>query len=179
MKKRKAIILHGWNGKPESNWFPWLKRELEKKNYAAYLPQIPTMETDMPDMNKQLEFISKLTDINRDTIIFGHSLGCLLAMRLAEKYQYQKMFIVAGWDFDDLTEGHKLFWPNKINHAQIKRHVKEIYVIHSNNDPYITACQAEDMSKRFGAKFILVKNAGHFSEKCGGIKEIPELKLYI
>ena len=178
MKKQKAIIIHAWHSKPSDNWYPWLKSELGK-NYAVYLPKIPTMETDMPDMNKQLKFISELVSIDEDMIIFGHSLGCLLAMRLAEKYSYQKMFLVAGWDFDDLTEGHKLFWSNKINHEKIKRNVKQIYVIHSDNDPYITACQAEDMSKRLGAKFILIKKAGHFSEKNGGITEIPELKQYI
>jgi predicted alpha/beta hydrolase family esterase len=28
---KRVIIIHGWEASPESNWFPWLKNELEKK----------------------------------------------------------------------------------------------------------------------------------------------------
>lgn len=100
-------------------------------------------------------------------------------MRLAEKHVFRKMFLVAGWDFDDLTPEHKKFWPNKINHAKIKKNVKEIYCVSSDNDPYITAITAEDISKRLGGKFILIKNACHFSKKLGGVTKIPQLLKYV
>ena len=28
---KRAFIIHGWDGYPAEGWFPWLKRELEKK----------------------------------------------------------------------------------------------------------------------------------------------------
>lgn len=28
---KKALILHAWYATPESDWYPWLKTELEKK----------------------------------------------------------------------------------------------------------------------------------------------------
>jgi len=113
---KKALILHVWYSKPESNWYSWLKEKLEEKGYEVYLPEIPTMKDDYPDMSKQLTFIENLLKINKETAIIGHSLSCLLAMRLAEKYSYQKMILVAEWDFEDLTKNHKSFWTNKINH---------------------------------------------------------------
>lgn len=112
--------------------------------------------------------------IDEATIVFGHSIGAVLGLRLAETQRLTKLFLVAGWDYDDLTPGHKLFWPNKLNHAKIKAHVKEIYCISSDSDPYTTAFQAEEMSKRLGGKFVLIPNAGHFTEK-DGITKIPEL----
>ena len=106
--------------------------------------------------------------------MIGHSLGCILALRLAEKYVYKKMILVAGWDYDDLTEEHKSFWPNKINHAKIRENVKEIYCVTSDNDPYTTLFNVEAMNKRLGGKLIVIKHRGHFgsNEKC---KQIPQL----
>lgn len=171
---KQALILHAWYEKPEKNWYPWLKTELENRDYNVLTPELPTMQTDLPDMEKILQFIEELIKIDEDTIVIGHSIGCLLAMRLAEKYSYDKMFLVAGWDFNDLTAEHRLFWPNPINHEAIKQHVKEMYCLSADNDPYMTAFLVEEMSKRLGGKFILVPGAGHFSEKFG-VTKIPEL----
>ncbi|MBI5449188.1 serine hydrolase family protein [Candidatus Gottesmanbacteria bacterium] len=172
---KKALILHAWYNNPTSHWYPWLKDELEKKKYTVCVPELPTMNTDLPDMKKQLRSIENLHIIDPDTTLIGHSLGCLLALRVAEKIAYKKMILVAGWDFDDgTTPGHKLFWPNKIDHAAIKTHVKKIYCISSDNDPYTPATQVEDMSKRLKGVFILIKGAGHFVEK-DGITCFPEL----
>lgn len=38
----------------------------------------------------------------------------------------------------------------------------------------MTAFQSKEMSKRLNAKFILVPNAGHFTEK-EGFTEIPDI----
>lgn len=171
---KKALILQGWYQKPDSNFYPWLKEKLEKRGYEVFLPDLPTMHTDLPDMEKQLQFITEHVAIDSETIIIGHSIGCLLAMRLAEKFSFTKMILVAGWDFDDLTTEHQLFWPNKIDHKKIQAHVKEIYCLSSDNDPYINPFTVEEMSKRLHAKFIFIKNAGHFTDEYG-IKKVPEL----
>jgi predicted alpha/beta hydrolase family esterase len=160
---KKAIILHAWYSKPEDDWYPWLKEKLEEKGYEVCLPKIPTMKDDYPNMNKQLTFIENLLKIDKETVIIGHSLGCLLAMRLAEKYVLKKMILIAGWDFDDLTTNHKSFWQNKLNHDLIKKNVKEIYCVTSDNDPYITLFQVREMSKRLEAKCIVIKKGGHFA----------------
>lgn len=165
--KKQALILHAWYEKPDKNWYPWLKTELEKRRYTVFVPDLPTMQTDLPDMQQQLNFIEKTVTIDSETMVVGHSIGCLLAMRLAEKYSYNKMFLVAGWDFNDLYPQHRLFWPNPIDHEVIKKHVKKIYCLSSDNDPYTTAFAAEEMSKRLSGKFILIKGAGHFTEKYG------------
>ena len=177
MVNKTALILHAWFSKSGSNWYPWLKRQLEDKNYKVYLPELPTMNMQMPDLEKQIDFINGLVFIEENTTIIGHSLGCILALRIAERRKYEKLILVAGWDFDDLTEGHKLFWSNKLNHSLIKENVKNIYVISSDNDPYTTAFQAEEMSKRLNGKFILIKHGGHFAtkEKCKQLLQLLPL----
>lgn len=171
---QKALILHAWLNDPDKHWYPWLKTELEKRGYTTYLPEIPTMNTNAPDLATQMKYIEDNVPFDNTMLIFGHSLGCVLAMRLAENHAFEKMFLIAGWDFDDLTVEHQSFWSNKIDHAAIKKNVKEIYCVSSDNDPYVTAIIAEEMTKRLDSTFILVKGAGHFTEEYS-ITKIPEL----
>ena len=178
MKQKQVLILHAWYEKPENNWYPWLKTELEKRGYTVFIPDLPTMQTDLPDMQQQLSQIERTITIDSKSIVVGHSIGCLLAMRLAEKYSYNKMFLVAGWDYDDLYPQHRLYWKTPINHDAIKQNVKEIFCFSSDNDPYTTAFTVEEMSKRLNGKFILVPGAGHFTEKYG-ITTIPAIFSYL
>lgn len=175
---KSALILHAWLNGPEKHWYPWLKSELEKKGYTVYLPEIPTMNTNAPDLATQMKFIEETVPLTNDMLIVGHSLGCLLAMRLAEKHDFGKMFLVAGWDFDDLTPEHQSFWLNKIDHAAIKNNVKNIIVTSSNNDPYMTDFTMKEMAKRLNADYVFVKDTGHFTDEFG-ITKIPEILSYI
>lgn len=175
---KQALILHAWFNHPQDQWYPWLTKELLKKGYKVYIPKLPTLDTNAPDMRRALPFITKHIPLDKDFIVIGHSLGCLLALRLAEKHEFQKMFLVVGWDFDDLTAEHASFWPNKINHAAIKNNVKKSYVIASDNDPYTTEFTQKEMSKRLDAKFVLAKGAGHFTKQFG-ITKIPEIIEHI
>ena len=160
---KNALMLHAWYSNPEDNWYPWLKTKLEEKYYQVFSPKIPTFDSASPQLKTSMDFIEKNSPIVKETIIIGHSLSCLLAMRLAEKYLCKKMILVAGWDFDDLTKEHKSFWLNKIDHEKIRRNVKEIYCITADNDPYITLFQVQEMVKRLGGKLVLVKKGGHFA----------------
>lgn len=174
VKNSKVLFLQSWFSSVSDNWYPWLETELKKKGYDTYFPDIPEMRKDVPDMTKILKFVESLKAIDKDTIIVGHSLGNLLAMRLAEKFKYKQMILVSAWDYDDLCEGHVLFWKNKINHSKIKDNVSNITVIHSDNDPYYTAISAEDTAKRLNAKLIIIKGGGHFGSK-EGTKKMPEI----
>jgi predicted alpha/beta hydrolase family esterase len=173
-KSSKVLFLQSWYSKVTDNWYPWLKGELDKKGYETYFPDIPELRKAVPDMAKILKFIESLKAIDKDTIIIGHSIGNLLAMRLAEKHKLKQMILVSAWDYDDLCEGHVKFWKTKINHAKIKKNVKDITVVHSNNDPYFTQSSAEGTTKRLGAKFVLIKGGGHFGSK-EKTKKLPQI----
>ena len=175
---KSALILHAWLNGPDAHWYPWLKNELQKLDYQVSLPEIPTMNTKLPSLSKQMNFIKKRIPLDENFVVIGHSLGALLGLRLAEKFKFKKLILVAGWDFNDLTEEHRLFWRNRINHQAIKQNVKQIYCISSNNDPYMTAFTVTEMSKRLAGKFFLLKGAGHFT-KNDGINEIPEILKYL
>lgn len=173
---KNALILISWYGTPQSDWLPWLKLELEKKGYEVAIPDLPTVRTNLPDMEQMLAILK----VDKDSLVIGHSLGALLGLRLAERQTFRKLILVSGWDFDDgLAPEHRLFWPNRIDHDKIKEHVKEFVVIHSDNDPYTPIQVAEDMCKKLDGKFLPVPNGGHLSQKDGNKTNLPEILPYL
>jgi len=175
---KKALILQGWYQKPSSNWYPWLKTKLEEKGYEVVIPDLPTIHTDFPVWKEIRQAIIDTNSLNENTLVIGHSLGCLMALRLAEEFKYRKMILVSGWDFNDLTPQHQSFWEKPIDHAKIINNVKEIICVGSDNDPYFTYCTTDEMSQRLHGKAVLVKGAGHFTEKFG-VKEIPQILDFV
>lgn len=173
---KKALILHCWFGKPEDNWYPWVKTELEKKSYEVEVPELPTMNTDKPNLKAMMDTVGSKVD--KDMVVIGHSLGALLGMRIAEKQKFKLLVLVSGWDFNDLTKEHASFWEKPFDHQKIIENVNKIGVIHSDDDPYITAFQAEEMAKRLRAKFSLIKGGGHLTAK-DGITRLPEILEWI
>ena len=123
---KKVLFLQSWYSNITENWYPWLEKELKKKGYETYFPDLPEIRKDVPDMAKIINQIESMKILDKNTIVIGHSLGSLLAMRLAERHKLKELILVSGWDFDELTEGHKLFWKSKMDHSAIKANVSKI-----------------------------------------------------
>lgn len=176
---KKALILHAWYATPDSDWYPWLKTELEKKGYEVWLPELPTMPTKDLDMEAMLKFILEKNFVDKDTMVIGHSLGSVLALRLAERVGFKKGILLAGWDYNDLTPEHQSFWTNMINHELIKKNVSEWVALISDNDPYVTKIIAHEMAARLGAKAVDMGARGHFLTKDNGVTEVPEILEFV
>ncbi len=82
--KPNFLILHGYKGHANRNFIPWLKTELENQGYLVNSPQLPN--TDHPKEAEQVKFVLENCDINSNTVIVGHSLGGILAMKVLQKY---------------------------------------------------------------------------------------------
>jgi predicted alpha/beta hydrolase family esterase len=41
MDMKKVIIVHGWDGAPTDEWYPWLRKELEARESEVIAPQLP------------------------------------------------------------------------------------------------------------------------------------------
>ncbi len=174
----KALIFTGWYSKPTDNWYGWLKTELEAKGYEVSIPELPTILTDKPDLKQILAYLFSNFEITPDTSLIGHSLGCLVAYRLAEQKQVNTILTVSGWDFNDLTEEHSLFWDNALDHQKIIENSKKIICVSSDSDPYYTAATTIDMAKRFKGESLILNYGGHFGSK-DNISQIPELLNYL
>lgn len=175
---KKALILHAWYGSPEGDWYPWLKTELEKKGYKVSVPEIPTMGTGNPDMETMVKYVFENNLVDKDTVVIGHSLGAVLALRLAERAKFAKGILLSGWDYNDLTPQHQSFWVRMTDHNTIKANVPNWVTIISDNDPYVTKAIAHEMAGRLGAQIVDAGVKGHFLVK-DGVMQIPELLEFV
>jgi len=175
----KIFIIHGSYGNPEENWFPWLKKELEKLNYKVIIPKFPTPENQ--SLKSWMEvFDSYLKDLDKDTILIGHSLGPAFILNILEKINrpIKASFTVAGFvgKLDNRKFGkiNSTFTEKEFNWEKIKENCPVFYFYNSIDDPYVSFSKGEELSKRLGGKLIKFKNAGHFNENAG-FKQFPQL----
>ncbi len=172
----KVVIFHGWGANSQSNWFPWLKKELEKHNLEVYCPDLPNSQ--FPEQEEWLHKVESLTEYDEDTILIGHSLGTVLILRLLEKYKVNVAFLVAGFDRHLNIEEIKSFFKEPFDYNTIKNNA-DIYMLSSDNDPYIELDIAQNLSKTLGAELKVFNNKGHLSAgtKKGEFPELLELIL--
>ena len=82
---KNALIIHGTEGYPEENWFPWLKQELEKRGYEVFVPQFPSPPKVPAKIAEWFDVLKNYEQhVNGDTIIIGHSLGGVFTLRILE-----------------------------------------------------------------------------------------------
>src|SRR3972149_6730565 len=81
--KKRAVIVHCWEGYPEYCWYPQTKKELEAAGFEVFVPAMP--ETD----NSKLSlWFPKLQEVignpDENLYLIGHSIGCATILRYLE-----------------------------------------------------------------------------------------------
>ncbi|MFA4983402.1 MAG: alpha/beta hydrolase [Candidatus Micrarchaeia archaeon] len=170
---KNAIIIHGTEGYPGENWFPWLKRELEKEGYKVAVPQFPSP----PKIPAKLdEWFGVLRDygqsIDENTILIGHSLGGVFTLRILERRKSPVLAAclvgtpigvrpILNYGRDSSFSGFSFDWKSIIKGA------RHFVVFQSDDDPYVSIGNGEELAKNLGVKLDFVPNAGHFNTKAG------------
>ncbi len=174
-RMKRAIIIHGWTGKPTDNWFQWLKDELNKLGYTAETPEMPN--ADKPKLSEWMEKLRSLKP-DENTLLIGHSLSNSLILHYLEKLETKAkgVVLVAAWNWliEDLREYHQTFFEKDFDYDLIKSKKLPIVILNSTDDPYIDFERSKNLPIKLGAKFITVENAGHFNTKAGYTK-FPQL----
>ena len=184
---KKAIIVHGWGFNPKMNRYPWLKKELENKNYNVHIPEMP--DTEEPKINEWTSHLKKIIGkLNKETILIGHSIGCQTILRYLEKEGFNdkvNVVFVAGWFKLDNLEDKEVeeiaepWLKTTINFDKIKEKIDNLIVFLSSDEPYNYIDENKEIfEKRLEAKVFILKNRGHFTED-DGIKQIPEILQFI
>ncbi|MBI2667263.1 DUF1749 domain-containing protein [Candidatus Woesearchaeota archaeon] len=179
----KVYIIHRWDGTPKSDWYPWLKKELEKKGFEVITPEMPN--TSEPEINQWVSHLNKIIKNSSEEIyLIGHSIGCQAIMRYLTtqtNIRIRKVIFVSGWftlkNLED-KESEKIAksWiETPIEFNKIKNKAKNITVFLSDNDPFVNLKENKEIfEKNLNAKIIVEKNKGHFT-KDDGIDKIPEV----
>ena len=171
----KAVIFHGWGGNSNENWFPWLKKELEKKGFEVLVPDLP--DSDFPKQDKWLPAALKLTDYDENTVLIGHSLGTCLIMRILENIhkKVKAIFLVSAFDRDLKIKEIETFFFKPYDYEKIIKNAGKIYILNSDNDPYIPLSIAEELSKKLKCGVKVFHNKEHLSSGTENFR-FPELR---
>ena len=171
--KSNIFIFHGTEGYPEENWFPWLREKLEAKGFKVIVPQFPTPPVAPAKISEWFDVLKEYEkDINGETIIIGHSLGGVFSLRILEKLEHpiKATFLVGTpigvrpilfYDRDSSFSGFDFNWES------IKNKAKHFGVFQSDNDPFVSLGNGEQLAKELGVELTFIPNAGHFNKKVG------------
>lgn len=184
---KRVIIIHGWEGKPTSNWIPWLKRELEKRDIKVEVPAMPN--TEHPTESDWVSHIAKVVgEPSENTFLIGHSLGGITILRYIESLPAGEKIggavLVAA--FSEALPNKKTFaelssfFSCPVNFEKVRaRVVKQFVAIQSENDPYVPIKHGEIFKEKLGAKLVVIPNGGHLNASDGYTELLPALNELI
>lgn len=171
----RVFIVHGWEGRPDGGWRPWLKGELETRGFDVFVPAMP--RADRPVMGEWVKHLGKTVKTpGRDCYFVGHSLGCIAILRyfesLGRSQEVGGAVLVAGFS-DDL--GYKElegFFTKPIDWEKIRARCRKFVAINSDKDPHVPLEHGYALKEKLGAELIVKKGMGHFSGE-EGVVELP------
>src|SRR4030042_4536491 len=172
---KRVFIIHGWEGSPDSNWFPWLKKELEEKSSKVFVPQMPN--ADHPKMDAWLAHLRKIVGKPEENTYFvGDRLGVTAILRYLESLETEEKIsgaiLVAGVAKSIGIKELENFFINPFDYEKIKSRVENFIVINSDNDPYIPIKHGGILRNKLGAKLIIIPNGEHLNAG-NGFFEFP------
>ncbi len=177
-RKYKVILIHGNGGHwPKRNWFPYVKRRLEKLGVKVIFKHFP--DPVLARAKYWLPFIKKL-GADENTILVGHSSGAVAAMRYAEKNKILGSILVGACytDLDVKTEKISRYYDKPWRWKAIKKNQKWIAQFASTDDPHIPIAEPRFIHKRLATEYHESKTEGHFSSS-DGKTEFPEIVAII
>jgi hypothetical protein len=178
----RVIIFHGTKGAPKGNWFPWLYKELEKRNIKALVPELPTPEGQ--NVSNWLDAVKDIELLPEDVLI-GHSCGAtfiphLLEIRRESSVKAGLLVSPVSTDiqipeYDALNE---TFINSSFDWSKIRQRAQRFEVIHGDNDPYVPLEQAQYFSENLACNLEVIPNGGHLNSE-SGYTEFPYLLTII
>jgi len=175
-KKYTYVILHGFEGSPDAPRFKFWKVELEKQGHKVVIPALPN--PDRPSEEEQVKAALAAAEYDEHTVLFGHSLGCVVAMKVVEKLKkpIARLVLAGGFvdrNFKDKPRNFDKRFEWKFDGEKIRKNANTIQILHDVNDYAISGEQLARLETTLGVKAERVAGEGpHFT----GEKEIPVLR---
>lgn len=183
---KRVFLIHGWEGRPDNHWFPWLSWELKARGFEVEALSMPNPNT--PNVEEWVKALkTSVGRLTADTYFVGHSLGCIAILRYFEKLPKASKaggaVFVAGFSDDlDIPEIANFCLPPQTAargqtqtttrtdaefFEKVKSHCPKFVTIFSDNDEYVPMEKSLEFQKALGAKGILERGKGHFSKSEG------------
>lgn len=182
----KVFIVHGFEGKPNGGWRPWLMRELEKRDiYCAALVMKSPDTPELFEWIKEIQYNIKKFP-NDEIILVGHSLGVPAILHFLQRKNPKNVkgcVLVSGPYKDDrkgkVANALSSFFVDEHNWQKIFRLGKEFVVIHGSDDKAVHFSHAEFLVSKLGGTLVRVHQGGHLNGSAGFYKLPQALKAII
>ncbi len=183
---KRVFIVHRWEGSPDSDWYPWLKQELLRRQLDVHMLEMPTPEA--PQIDSWVSYLAAaIGKADTQTFLVGHSIGCQTILRYLEKIpdavKIGGAVFVAGWiglkpaAIED--EGAKRIidpWLHRpIQWTMVKKHLPRLIAIASDNDPFVELDDQHLFRQHLGAEIRIEHEHGHFTGD-DGITALPSVR---
>lgn len=170
-----VIIIHGFGGKPNGGWRPWLMAELAKRNVSAVALAMPT-----PDAPIREEWIAEVRDAvehhaGKEIYLVGHSLGGTTALCFLERWEGGPLagtVLIGAPGSPTANMKTRPFLDTPFAYDRIREKSAVWAVIHGDRDDMVPVSHAEVHAQSLGVPATIVEGAGHFNSS-DGCFELP------
>lgn len=177
---KKVFIVHGFEGRPNNNWFPWLMEELSKESiYACALPMPSPSEPFKNEWVEMMTYVIK--DPSQEIFLVGHSLGVLAILLYLQTLNIKSKIggavLVSGPITRIEKEGYdsvNKFLDQDFDFNYLKSVCQNFTIIHGDNDPNVPFSDALYLKEKLGANLISIPEGGHLNGSDGFYK-LPEV----
>ncbi|EDZ63790.1 protein containing DUF1234 [Sulfurimonas gotlandica GD1] len=163
--KQRVLLLHGWGGSDYPHWQSWLAGELVKDYGCVSFLKLSNFEFPNKNIWKE-ELLKELSDFKPD-IVICHSLANTLWFHICNEEKISdiaKLFLVAPPSLNLQINELENFFPVSIPK---NLHAKEVLLICSTNDPYMTIEEARLLQKELDVEMKILEDAGHINTDSG------------
>src|SRR6185437_5774000 len=162
----RYVLLHGYDGSPEKNFFPWLRRELTRKGYSFVAPQLPNPQK--PTEEEQVNYVLRNFQFDERTVLFGHSLGSVVALKILEKLERPIAGVVLCAGFlepkfkdNDRPFEHDFKW--EFDFEKIRKNVGFVRILSDINDTAVPAEQGRLLHQKLDGQLAeVIAQKPHF-----------------
>ncbi|MEA3398936.1 MAG: alpha/beta fold hydrolase [Patescibacteria group bacterium] len=172
----KIFIIHGFKGKPNGGWRPWLMSELAKDDIYTCALLMP--KPGNPRKKEWTETIKRATDMfERDKIyLVGHSLGVPAILRYLEETdkKIRGVILVSGPFKNDLNIFNS-FYDSNFDFERIKKNCERFLVIHGVDDELVPFSESILLANKLNCKVVPIENGGHLNGQ-SNCYELPEIR---
>jgi hypothetical protein len=180
ISKKKAFIVHGFEGAPNGGWRPWLMDELSNAGVYACALSMPN-----PANPVRAEWVAEVArHIERNAgdqlFLVGHSLGVATILRFLESAPspliLDGVVLVSGPCAKTGNGKIDAFVEAPFAFEKIRSHARAFTVIHGDDDDVVPFRDAGTLSEKLGAELIPVPGGGHLTGSEGWRTLPPCLK---
>ena len=180
------ILVHGSFGNPFVNFIPYLRGEIEKRNFEVYTPDFPTGVgyQNYTNWSRLLKCYLDAGILNENTTIFAHSIAPVFVCKflIENKVKVKRLVFVCGFN-NYFVKGEEIM--NTVNKTMyldnledIKNYCNDIICFYTKNDPYVKYEVEKDFADLISTKQVVIDDGGHLNSE-SGYTEFKELLEFI